>query len=59
MQVADRADEGLSVVCLPFYLSFLPIQQNEAIGITVTIYSTLELSERVIVLGQKPSESER
>ena len=39
--------------------TFLPIFQNEAIGIPVTIYSALELSERAIVLGQKSSESER
>ena len=32
--------------CLPFYLSF--------IGIPVTIYSTIELSDSVIVLGFTP-----
>ena len=30
------------------------IQQNEATGIPVTIYSILYLSDRVIVLGQTP-----
>ena len=44
----DDREEGCGNVCL----SFLSIQQNEATGIPVTIYSILELSERVIVLGQ-------
>ena len=30
------------------------VYRNEAIGSSVTIYSTLELSERVVVLGLTP-----
>ena len=30
------------------------VYRNETIGTPVTIYSTLELSERIVVLGQTP-----
>ena len=34
-----------------FYLSFLSPQQNKANGIPVTIYSALELSDRVVIVN--------
>ena len=48
--------EGISVVMFAF-LSIFPINSvTKTTGILVTIYSTLELSDRVIIHGQTPQK---
>ena len=52
-QIDDRS-EGISLVMFVF-LSVFPINSvTKTTGNLVTIYSTLELSDRVIIHGQTP-----
>ena len=54
MQTDDREEEGISAVMFAFLAIFSINSASESTMILVTIYSTLELSNRVMVLDQTP-----